>query len=222
MAEIKDRIVSLRNEKNITQSQLAEELNISPSAIGMYEQGRRKPSYELLEEICDYFNVDMDYLMGRSDIKNRYQAGLKYDWEDKKQEDSNIDMNTVNTDYIMIPLYESISAGYGASNSEFIEMIPVFGLKKNGTTYFAVKVEGDSMEPKIPNGSTIIIKKDIQIESGEIGAFNLNDENFVKQKKLVKDKLILHSFNLAYDDKVVNEYDEFKEYGKVVKVMIDL
>lgn len=222
MAEIKDRIVSLRNEKNITQSQLAEELNISPSAIGMYEQGRRKPSYELLEEICDYFNVDMDYLMGRSDIKNRYQAGLKYDWEDKKQEDSNIDMNTVNTDYIMIPLYESISAGYGASNSEFIEMIPVFGLKKNGTTYFAVKVEGDSMEPKIPNGSTIIIKKDIQIESGEIGAFNLNDENFVKQKKVVKDKLILHSFNLAYDDKVVNEFDDFIEYGKVVKVMIDL
>ena len=222
MAEIKDRIVSLRNEKNITQSQLAEELNISPSAIGMYEQGRRKPSYELLEEICDYFNVDMDYLMGRSDIKNRYQAGLKYDWEDKKQEDSNIDMNTVNTDYIMIPLYESISAGYGASNSEFIEMIPVFGLKKNGTTYFAVKVEGDSMEPKIPDGSTIIIKKDIVIENGEIGAFNLNDENFVKQKKTIKDKLVLHSFNLAYDDKVVNEYDEFKEYGKVVKVMIDL
>ena len=88
MAEIKDRIVSLRNEKNITQSQLAEELNISPSAIGMYEQGRRKPSYELLEEICDYFNVDMDYLMGRSDIKNRYQVGLKYDWENKKEENN--------------------------------------------------------------------------------------------------------------------------------------
>ena len=222
MAEIKDRIVSLRNEKNITQSQLAEELDISPSAIGMYEQGRRKPSYELLEEICDYFNVDMDYLMGRSDIKNRYQAGLKYDWESKKEEKSNIDIDTINTDYIMIPLYESISAGYGASNSEFIEMIPVFGLKKNGTTYFAVKVEGDSMEPKIPNGSTIIIKKDIQIESGEIGAFNLNDENFVKQKKVVKDRLILHSFNLAYEDKVVNEFDDFIEYGKVVKVMIDL
>ena len=222
MAEIKDRIVSLRNEKNITQSQLAEELNISPSAIGMYEQGRRKPSYELLEEICDYFNVDMDYLMGRSDIKNRYQAGLKYDWENKKEEKSNLNIDTINTDYIMIPLYESISAGYGASNSEFIEMIPVFGLKKNGTTYFAVKVEGDSMEPKIPNGSTIIIKKDIQIESGEIGAFNLNDENFVKQKKVVKDRIILHSFNLAYDDKVVNEFDDFVEYGKVVKVMIDL
>lgn len=222
MAEIKDRIVSLRNEKNITQSQLAEELNISPSAIGMYEQGRRKPSYELLEEICDYFNVDMDYLMGRSDIKNRYQAGLKYDWEDKKEEKSNFNIDAINTDYMMVPLYESISAGYGASNSEFIEMIPVFGLKKNGTEYFAVKVKGDSMEPKIPNGSTIIIKKDIAIENGEIGAFSLNEENFVKQKKTVKDRLILHSFNLAYDDKLVGEFDDFKEYGKVVKVMIDL
>ena len=188
----------------------------------MYEQGRRKPSYELLEEICDYFNVDMDYLMGRSDIKNRYQAGLKYDWESKKDEKSNLNIDTINTDYIMIPLYESISAGYGASNSEFIEMIPAFGLKKNGTTYFAVKVKGDSMEPKIPNGSTIIIKKDIAIENGEIGAFNLNDENFVKQKKVVKDRLILHSLNLAYEDKVVNEFDDFIEYGKVVKVMIDL
>lgn len=86
MTEIKDRIISLRNEKKLTQSQLAKELNISPSAIGMYEQGRRKPSYELLENICDYFNVDMDYLMGRSDIKNRYQAGLKYDWEEEKEE----------------------------------------------------------------------------------------------------------------------------------------
>ena len=86
MVEIKDRIISLRKENNMTQEQLAKELNISPSAVGMYEQGRRKPSYELLQEICDYFNVDIDYLMGRSNIKNRYQAGLKYDWEDKKEE----------------------------------------------------------------------------------------------------------------------------------------
>ena len=146
----------------------------------------------------------------------------KFKYEKTKKEKENIDIKNIDTDFLMVPLYQSISAGYGASNVDFIEMIPVFGLKKNGTTYFAVKVKGDSMEPKIPNGSTIIIKKDIAIEVGEIGAFNLNDENFVKQKKLIKDKLILHSFNLAYEDKVVNEFDDFKEYGKVVKVMIDL
>ena len=222
MADIKDRIFILRTENSLTQEQMAKIFKVGISTISMWEKGERIPRPKLLQELCDYFNVDMDYLMGRSDIKNRYQAGLKYDWENKKEEKSNLNIDTINTDYIMIPLYESISAGYGASNSEFIEMIPVFGLKKNGTTYFGVKVEGDSMEPKIPNGSTIIIKKDIAVENGEIGAFCLNEENFVKQKKTIKDKLILHSFNLAYDDKVVNEFDDFVEYGKVVKVMIDL
>ena len=206
--KVNEIIKKRRKELGLTLKQVAEKLGVSESLISRYESN-------------DVKNMGIDKIIPLAKVLDTTPAYLM-GWEDKKEKDSNIDMNTINTDYIMIPLYESISAGYGASNSEFIEMIPVFGLKKNGTTYFAVKVEGDSMEPKIPNGSTIIIKKDIQIESGEIGAFNLNDENFVKQKKVVKDRLILHSFNLAYDDKLVNEYDDFKEYGKVVKVMIDL
>jgi len=99
MAEIKDRIISLRNEKNLTQSQLAEELNISPSAIGMYEQGRRKPSYELLEELCDYFNVDMDYLTGRSNIKNRFQEDLL---KNKKEKNYEADLDKSDDDFKMV------------------------------------------------------------------------------------------------------------------------
>lgn len=205
--ELANRLRTKRIENNLSLQDVAEKLGVSKVTVSRYET-------------LDITNIPSDKIEGMARLYNTTPAFLM-GWEDKKEKE-NINIDTVNTDYIMIPLYESISAGYGASNSEFIEMIPVFGLKKNGTTYFAVKVEGDSMEPKIPNGSTIIIKKDIQIESGEIGAFNLNDENFVKQKKVVKDRLILHSFNLAYDDKVVNEYDEFKEYGKVIKVMIDL
>ena len=202
-----EKVKLKREELNLSQEELAEKMNYkSKTSIHKIEVGITDLPLSKVKELAAVLNTTPAYLMG---------------WEDKKEKE-NINIDTINTDYIMIPLYESISAGYGASNSEFIEMIPVFGLKKNGTTYFAVKVEGDSMEPKIPNGSTIIIKKDIQIEIGEIGAFNLNDENFVKQKKVVKDRLILHSFNLAYDDKVVNEFDDFIEYGKVVKVMIDL
>ena len=205
--ELANRLRTKRIENNLSLQDVAEKLGVSKVTVSRYET-------------LDITNIPSDKIEGMAKLYNTTPAYLM-GWEDKKEKE-NINIDTINTDYIMIPLYESISAGYGASNSEFIEMIPVFGLKKNGTTYFAVKVEGDSMEPKIPNGSTIIIKKDIQIESGEIGAFNLNDENFVKQKKLVKDRLILHSFNLAYEDKVVNEFDDFIEYGKVVKVMIDL
>ena len=205
--ELANRLRTKRIENNLSLQDVAEKLGVSKVTVSRYET-------------LDITNIPSDKIEGMARLYNTTPAFLM-GWETKKEKE-NINIDTINTDYIMIPLYESISAGYGASNSEFIEMIPVFGLKKNGTTYFAVKVEGDSMEPKIPNGSTIIIKKDIQIESGEIGAFNLNDENFVKQKKVVKDRLILHSFNLAYDDKLVGEFDDYKEYGKVVKVMIDL
>lgn len=205
--ELANRLRSKRLENNLSLQYVAEKLGVSKVTVSRYET-------------LDITNIPSDKIEGMAKLYNTTPAFLM-GWE-TKEEKSNLNIDTINTDYIMIPLYESISAGYGASNSEFIEMIPVFGLKKNGTTYFAVKVEGDSMEPKIPNGSTIIIKKDIQIESGEIGAFCLNEENFVKQKKMIKDKLVLHSFNLAYDDKLVGEFDDYKEYGKVVKVMIDL
>ena len=209
--EIKDIVKIIKNKRdelNLSLRDLSSKTGISSSTLQRYETMETNMPIDKFQIICDVLGLEADKLLSNKNYSS--------------QEKSNLNIDTINTDYIMIPLYESISAGYGASNSEFIEMIPVFGLKKNGTTYFAVKVEGDSMEPKIPNGSTIIIKTDLQIESGEIGAFNLNDENFVKQKKVVKDRLILHSFNLAYDDKVVNEFDDFIEYGKVVKVMIDL
>ena len=204
-----DRIRNRRKELGMTQDELAKLTGYNDrSSIAKIEAKKADLSQSKIIAFAEALKVNTSYLM---------------DGEVKEiEEKSNINMNHIETDFMMIPLYESISAGYGASNSEFIEMIPAFGLKKNGTTYFAVKVKGDSMEPKIPNGSTIIIKKDIAIENGEIGAFNLNDENFVKQKKVVKNRLVLHSFNLAYEDKVVNEFDDFIEYGKVVKVMIDL
>lgn len=86
MADIKDRILSLRNEKELTQEKMAKIFNVGLSTISMWERGERIPRPKILQEICDYFNVDMDYLMGRSDIKNRYQAGLKYDWEEDKSQ----------------------------------------------------------------------------------------------------------------------------------------
>lgn len=205
--KVNEIIKKRRKELGLTLKQVAEKLGVSESLISRYESN-------------DVKNMGIDKIIPLAKVLDTTPAFLM-GWETKKEKE-NINIDTATSDYMMIPLYSSISAGYGASDVDFIEMIPVFGLRKNGTEYFAVKVAGDSMEPKIPNGSTIIIKKDIAIENGEIGAFCLNEENFVKQKKMIKDKLVLHSFNLAYDDKLVGEFDDYKEYGKVVKVMIDL
>ena len=57
----------LRIASGLTQAEMAEKLGISRSTIGMYETGAREPDFETLELIADFFNVDIDYLLGRTD-----------------------------------------------------------------------------------------------------------------------------------------------------------
>lgn len=57
----------LRISSGLTQVEMAEKLGISRSTIGMYETGAREPDFETLEAIADFFNVDTDYLLGRTE-----------------------------------------------------------------------------------------------------------------------------------------------------------
>ena len=57
------QITNLRVRLGMTQQQLAKELYVGPSAIGMYEQGRRVPSVEMLVQMADLFGVSLDYLI---------------------------------------------------------------------------------------------------------------------------------------------------------------
>lgn len=67
---IGNRLVELRKEKGLTQEELAKALNISRSALSLYEIGKRDPDTETLKKIAEYFNVSIDYLLGRTDIPN--------------------------------------------------------------------------------------------------------------------------------------------------------
>lgn len=57
------RIAALRRKQGLSQSHLAQQLGVSPSAIGMYEQGRREPSAALLVALARQFGVSTDYLL---------------------------------------------------------------------------------------------------------------------------------------------------------------
>jgi transcriptional regulator with XRE-family HTH domain len=63
------RLKELRIKNNLTQKKLAKELNMQNTAISKYELGERKPDYEILEQIGDFFDVSIDYLLGRTDYK---------------------------------------------------------------------------------------------------------------------------------------------------------
>lgn len=70
--EFKDRLKELRKSRGISQAVLAERLGISKSTIGMYETGDIVPSLEMLNAVADFFNVDINYLLGRDDVSMYY------------------------------------------------------------------------------------------------------------------------------------------------------
>ena len=67
MGDFQNIFKRLRSSCGLTQAEMAEKLGISRSTIGMYETGAREPDFETLEKIADFFNVDIDYLLGRTD-----------------------------------------------------------------------------------------------------------------------------------------------------------
>ena len=62
-----NRFKDIRIAKGMTQKQVADDLELSVIAIQNYENLRRKPAYDILIALADYFDVSLDYLVGRSD-----------------------------------------------------------------------------------------------------------------------------------------------------------
>ncbi|RMD04940.1 XRE family transcriptional regulator [Clostridium autoethanogenum] len=74
----------LRNKAHITQKDLANILGVSRGTIGMYEIGQRDPDTETLKKISDYFNVSVDYLLGRTDKKeSEPEIDIPQEYSDK-------------------------------------------------------------------------------------------------------------------------------------------
>ena len=64
------RLKELRKEKGVTQKDFSKFFKIASGTIAMWEVGKREPDFETVKKIADYFKVSIDYLLGRSDIRN--------------------------------------------------------------------------------------------------------------------------------------------------------
>jgi len=63
-----DRIATLREEAHLTQQELADEIGIKRSALSHYEKSRREPTYDVLQNIANFFHVTTDYLLEKTDV----------------------------------------------------------------------------------------------------------------------------------------------------------
>ena len=85
MADFSRVLRMLRTNTGLSQQALADKLGLSKSAVNMYERGEREPSFEVLEIIADFFNVDIDYLLGRTDKTTLLPESSYYFNEDARE-----------------------------------------------------------------------------------------------------------------------------------------
>lgn len=156
------RLKHLRKTSGKTQSELAKQLFVTASSIGMYERDERTPSNEILKRYAKLFEVTTDYLLGsNTPVKGQ--------------------------DYITINVYGSIPAGIPIEAIEDISDTEDLSLKEydRSKEYLGLVVEGDSMYPKYLDGDTIIIEKTPDCESGTDAAVYVNGYD-VTLKTLIK------------------------------------
>lgn len=70
MITLADRLKEIRTDNNLTQSELGKILGVGKTTISMYENGNSTPNDEIKLKIAEHFNISLDYLLGKTDIKN--------------------------------------------------------------------------------------------------------------------------------------------------------
>lgn len=167
----------LRKQKGLSMKELGQIFGIAESTVSQYETGKRDPDYEMLLKLSEFFSVSVDYLLRGVEAQDT-KRGLR------------------------IPVLGSIPAGIPLEAIEDVidwEEIPE-EMARGGKEYFALRVSGDSMYPKILDGDTVVIRKQPVCESGDDCVVYVNgDDATLKTVKLHEDgSLTIQPINPNY------------------------
>ena len=206
-----DYLNDIRNRRGLGHSQLALKAGIDGAVLHKMLYGTVKKANPFhLQALAKALKIDYKVL---------YQIIGYLDSDEGTPEDK---LTIVELEQ-EIPVYSRVFAGPNGTLEfgEVIEYITIPSLR-NGTEVIGIKVDGDSMEHTIPNGATVLVKKDVEVNDKEVGVFVHNNTPYVKRLRKNKDQLFLMSDNSAYLPIIVSEGDEFFIVGKVVEVMYKL
>lgn len=174
-----DRIKQLREQKDISQTELAERVGTTKQNIYKYETGviTNIPS-DKIEAIAQYFNVSPSYIMG---------------WES--------DFLREPPQMFFCKYYHSVSAGIGTHADENADTYGYyFSCQSQAEHCFAVDVQGDSMTPKLLDGDIAIVDTQAQINNGDIVVFydTADDLGYIKRINKSDSVVMFISDNPSY------------------------
>lgn len=197
---------------------------IDSSAFSNWEKGVYSPDLSILPSICEVLDCEMNDIVDvdKNDPNRKDNMTMYYDRLTERQKETvrNVIKGQLgisqNEKIVPLKLFsQSACAGNGNMvDSDDFEIVEFVNPPK--TAEFAVRVQGNSMEPFIDNGDIIYINPNVQLSDKEIGIFSYQGETFVKQLRKYQNKIILHSINPKFKDIEITSPDEFFICGRVL------
>nr|DAJ00692.1 MAG TPA: Repressor protein CI [Caudoviricetes sp.] len=177
-----NRIRELRKKRCMTMKELGAVVGLAESTISQYETGKREPDNETLLRLGEFFNTSVDYLLGREIVADGPPEpsvpGSKW-----------------------IPVIGTIPAGTPVEAiEEILDYEEITPQMASQGEHFALKIKGQSMEPRIFEDDVVIVKKQDDCDSGDIAVALVNgNEATVKRIKKRPEGLMLIPNNPAYE-----------------------
>ena len=170
------RLKNARKNKGFTQAEIAKKLFISQAAYSKYETGAASPNPETLAKIAEVLGVSVGDLLGKS-------------------------ADSQNPNRIRVPVLGRVAAGIPIEAIEEIIDYEELDAEEYGhAEYFGLKIAGQSMEPKISDGDVVIVRRQPDVESGEIAVVLVNGyDATVKRIKKSPQGVTLIPSNPAYE-----------------------
>lgn len=179
MSEFAFKLRLALNKKEMKPSTLAYRIGVNSGTISNYLNGKYIPKTEMILKICDVLDCSAEWLSGYSSPALR----------------------ATNTP-VQVPVVGYVAAGVPISAIQEVldyeELSPE--TVRDGAEYFGLKIKGASMEPRIYDGDVVIVRKQEDVESGQIAIVCVNGDE-ATCKKIMKQEsgILLQPLNPSYE-----------------------
>lgn len=174
-----NKVKELRKQIKFSQGKLASYLNVHQTAVSQWETGRTEPDKEIALKIAQLCGVSLDYVLGFEDDAPNFSR---------------------------IPVLGNTAAGIPISAIEDFDSDDpddweeISNHMARSGQYIALRIKGDSMEPRMRTGDVVIVRLQPDVEDGDIAIVRVNgDEATCKKIKKTPEGLWLISTNPNYD-----------------------
>ena len=206
--EIVAYVDNLRKSKNMSLNELARATGLAKSSLSRYFNKSRD------------FPVNKVHLFAKAlHTSSEDILGFKHDYPSNS-------IDTSGMHYVRVPIVGTIACGTAITAEQNIEGYTheLFESEPAKGELFALRCQGDSMEPLIPDGALVLIHKQPTVEDDEIAAVQVDDDTRATLKKVkhVGKDVFLYPINTKYDPIILNKDNPGRILGKAIHVGFDM